>query len=469
MLQSGLFARVYLTCNGSIYIAFASGKIIICSSRSLSCLISRPFELRKGEMGEFKDISQTANPKRLPLAKIPGLTLITIGNDNSIHCDYPIILQAMFSSSLPSTQNEPLRLHLSTAQSAIEDEKCFFLQIFCGLIDTFKGRPQFKNHAPTTNEFRQHFFEETMRAFGLAAEDLPETPLCATTEIYISPALDNSSTETTIPYVLTPEETPERELTSDTSSEIPPNYVSIQDFAELRDVSKPTVHDWLRKGKIPCEKYIKIPSGHVYIDADVPKPVDGRSTRFKNNPEKEPRRPKYAKSRASYEDTQRRIQDDNIVSDAVRQYISAFEEAQYYQQHHYHEVVLNGKPALIIDINPEYYCERLGKTNRELIQAGKSPVVPSHDDQHYHLHHIGQQKESPLAIIPEADHNSKKLYSALHRNTNCVSDIHGKDFEEEKKAFWLAYLDLYDTYKDFKKIPYNNKRNRTARKDREWR
>ncbi len=466
MMESNIFARVYLTCNGSIYIAFSSRKIIVCSFRSLSSLISNPFALHKGMMGEFKDVSKSENPHHLSIDKIPGLSLIFIGNDSSMHCEYPIIMQAMFASSLPSKQNEPLRLHLPSDSSAIEDEKCFFLRAFYAIIDAFSGIPRFKNKAPTSEEFRQRFFDETLRAFGLATENKQAAALSNSSEPMLPSVTVMPPADELLPNGQVFEEFPEGK----DFLNIPSNYVSTPDFAELHNVSTGTVHGWIHKGKIPCEKYMKLPNGHFYIDASAERPIDGRSTRYADAKEKEPRRPKYSRKNASYEDTQRRIQDDNIVSDAIRPYITDFREAQYYRKHAHHEVVINGKPALIVDIFPEYYCESLGKTNRELILEGKAPVVPDSGEQRYHLHHIGQQKKSPLAIIPEADHNSESLYSAFHSNSNCEPGIHGKEFEAEKKAFWLSYLKLYDAHgKDFKKIPYNNKRNRLPRNQREWR
>ncbi len=462
MLPSNLFARVFLMFNGNIYIAVDNGSIIVCSASSLFMLCSDPFSLSKEIGKEFREVSWMVNPRKLPMAQIPGLTLAWVTADGSFHCEYAVLMRSMRDSLIPSKRFEPLKLHFPKELSVIEDEKHFCLQAFSLLSGMFPQKPQFQNRIVLSDEFRDDFMSEVTRSIGLffGNEEVEEQ---SPVREFVDELLLTEKANTTVPESTEPEEPPMTDTTAKKSKEIPKDYLSVRDFAKHHNVALTTVHSWIYLGKIKPEQYIQDYNKEIFIDPTTPRPVDGRKGR-RTRKGVESRRSKYSSKMASYDDTQWRIREDHIVTNAIRPFISNYGEALYYKRHAYHEVVLNGKPALIIDINPEYFCKRLGKTNRELIEAGKSPVVPT-DDQHcYHLHHIGQRKKSPLAIIPETDHNSEKYYSLFHSNSDCEEGIHGKDFEAEKRAFWKAFLELYDAHgQNYRKIPYMNPRNRTPK------
>lgn len=160
------------------------------------------------------------------------------------------------------------------------------------------------------------------------------------------------------------------------------------------------------------------------------------------------------------------IIEHKLFTSAVAEYIHTFKELDYYTEHNYHEVRWNGRPALIIDVNPDYRCTRDQKTNRERMLAGEAAVVPSRNKEEYkyHIHHVGQTVNSPYVIIPEYDHNSEDLSSVLHPRTP-IEDLHDSKFNSERKQFWRTYIAEYDRNRGgYDKIPYLNPRRKRKEK-----
>lgn len=75
--------------------------------------------------------------------------------------------------------------------------------------------------------------------------------------------------------------------------------------------------------------------------------------------------------------------------------------------------VINGNAALIRnDIDITSVVDEMGRTNLERMKQGLAAL--DKDGNPYELHHIGQRKDSPLAILTEGEHDHK----SLHWNTN---------------------------------------------------
>ena len=82
-----------------------------------------------------------------------------------------------------------------------------------------------------------------------------------------------------------------------------------------------------------------------------------------------------------------------------------------------------------------------GMTNAERIAKGLSPYDPNGGK--YQLHHIGQDDNSPLAILEQSEHqgtgNNSGNYSIL--NFKEVSDVdHGEKWANVVDNFWKAYV-----------------------------
>ena len=106
------------------------------------------------------------------------------------------------------------------------------------------------------------------------------------------------------------------------------------------------------------------------------------------------------------------------------------------------------------------------------MQEGNAPVIPGADADfteetskqipRYHLHHIGQKRNSPLAVIPSADHNNKKFSSFFHPYPH-EKNLHDAAFESVKASFWRTYAKMYTEYGSFQKIPYLNHKDKTPK------
>ena len=98
---------------------------------------------------------------------------------------------------------------------------------------------------------------------------------------------------------------------------------------------------------------------------------------------------------------------------------------------------MNGTLAFAREIDLKYVDE-MGRTNAQRILEGLSPL--DENGIAYELHHIGQQADSPLAILTKAEHMQGGNNSILHIiGEDSVVD-HGADWQKTVKAFWKAYL-----------------------------
>lgn len=86
--------------------------------------------------------------------------------------------------------------------------------------------------------------------------------------------------------------------------------------------------------------------------------------------------------------------------------------------------------------------DQYGKTmtNAQRILEGNAPVDPSGIP--YELHHIGQQPDSPLAILTKLEHIQGGNNKILHfREDSSVE--HGLEWVKQKQIFWNNYLNKY--------------------------
>lgn len=94
-----------------------------------------------------------------------------------------------------------------------------------------------------------------------------------------------------------------------------------------------------------------------------------------------------------------------------------------------------------IDLN-SVITDNTGKamTNADRIRHSLSPVdangIP------YELHHIGQQPDSPLAILTKAEHIQGGNNKILHFRDSSEVD-HGADWVKQVSSFWKEYLSKY--------------------------
>lgn len=100
--------------------------------------------------------------------------------------------------------------------------------------------------------------------------------------------------------------------------------------------------------------------------------------------------------------------------------------------------MVNGKTALVRQIDLNYVDELTGKTNLQLMQEGYAPYDPT--GQKYQLHHIGQRNDSPLAILTQAEHTGSgndKIWHILTDGFDNPSKQLG--WTKIKQDFWQNY------------------------------
>lgn len=100
--------------------------------------------------------------------------------------------------------------------------------------------------------------------------------------------------------------------------------------------------------------------------------------------------------------------------------------------------MIDGKTALIQKIDLDYIDDVTGKTNLQLMQEGYAPLDPTGHP--YELHHIGQKRDSPLAILTQKVHRGKDNNKILHTLTDNFDNPSSKnEWGTIKKKFWKDY------------------------------
>lgn len=106
--------------------------------------------------------------------------------------------------------------------------------------------------------------------------------------------------------------------------------------------------------------------------------------------------------------------------------------------------IINGKVALVREINLNYVDEVTGKTNLQLMQNGYAPV--DSNGIKYQLHHIGQKTDSPLAILTQEEHIGAGNNSIWHILTDGFENPSSQpDWQKIKSDFWKYYAVLAET------------------------
>lgn len=95
--------------------------------------------------------------------------------------------------------------------------------------------------------------------------------------------------------------------------------------------------------------------------------------------------------------------------------------------------IVDGKMALIRDIDLDF-TDEFGRTNLQRMQDGLAALDPS-TGQAYQLHHIGQEMDSTLAILSEAEHMQGGNNLIWHEVTE-ASRIDRGAFRFQREAFW---------------------------------
>lgn len=100
-------------------------------------------------------------------------------------------------------------------------------------------------------------------------------------------------------------------------------------------------------------------------------------------------------------------------SDKIIDCIKNMDQYEIYKKADLHEVIIDGRHCLIKNIDMDYVDPKTGKTNRELMEDGKSPIDAKTGEK-IELHHMGQNYDSPFAELCENSEHGDGNHQVLH-------------------------------------------------------
>ena len=131
----------------------------------------------------------------------------------------------------------------------------------------------------------------------------------------------------------------------------------------------------------------------------------------------------------------------------VKMIKSTEEGMVYFEQAGLYAETINGQTALIRTIDWNYESTLAGKTvtNLERMKQGYAAIDPV-TGKAYQLHHIGQDVNSPLAILTQYEHTGGGNDALLH-NSKIAEGVHkllsDAEWAAQKREFWKAVAALY--------------------------
>ena len=126
--------------------------------------------------------------------------------------------------------------------------------------------------------------------------------------------------------------------------------------------------------------------------------------------------------------------ESNLPMDVISQFHS-MKEYLVYKEAGLKPVIVNGRVALVQDIDLDYVSELpdgTKVTNLECMQRGLAPIEPA-TGKAYQLHHIGQKADGTLAVLTEDQHLGN---STILNIAGKASEIDRSGFGNTRKEFW---------------------------------
>ena len=456
-MQPNIFARVILLERGDIHIVFVNKQSYRCHSNGLEALLTDPGPFLAYGVKIYPNTTGIVNPTGLAVESVPGVTLAVVYEDMTNRCLFPDLYSALASAKTRDDPDPPLDLKALFDAKTISNERQFLLRFYLEFFQRIGGSLQFTSHgilsasniSDTLLEMVNLFFFKMTRQNpkSIGDDDLGANQFAqalVTHEPIPQQGVESPSPSSDVPAVIVSPDT-SRIVTE---NNIPPHYVTAKKYAELKKVCKPTVYTWCRENKLASA--VQDEQHHWYIDPDD-SAVDRRSSGCHAERKTTPMENRNILKDTSYAAVQEWMEKKNHFSPETCRFIRTKEEFLYYKKRNYREYEFDGIRALLPDIYPEYRVEALDTDNRALIRAGKAPYVPDRSGRKYDLHHVGQQEDSVLAAIPDSDHS--ELSSVFHQGNVSNKDLHNEEFEKKKYKLWNAFVDEYDKYGSYRKIP----------------
>ena len=443
-MKTTTILKLLLEDDAFLHIALHNGETCFATIPAILQAFADAQDFAETKFVSYLNSTKLINPKHKPLDEIAGLPMALIYNDGVVEIIYPIIFKLLLSQlhSLPSNQ---IKLESISLQKTFENTKEYSIKQFLDFARMNYTDLRILKDTPMRAEHKEMFFEQLSK-FSDILVPLVETERAKEAEIS--------------PELLTNEPSEPKDVVICykviTKEELDPSYIKLTKYANMHNRSIPTVYKWKDEGKL---KSVVRVGDNYYVD---PKEEPPFTTRRRPKVDSEGRARVFVSRNPSYSEVQEYIKGREIVTDAIRPFIRTAEEARYYRNNNLREIEIQGRTALVCDVFPDFYVEELHMTNRELMLKGKAPVVPpflkKSDEpkelERYHLHHIGQRKDSPFAVLREYHHN-KLMYSTFHQGAG-DEESHTAEFDMERKDFWKKFIAIYDGYGSYLNIRYLN-------------
>ena len=126
--------------------------------------------------------------------------------------------------------------------------------------------------------------------------------------------------------------------------------------------------------------------------------------------------------------------DSELPLDVISQ-LHSMDEYLVYKNAGLKPIMVNGKTALVQNIDLEYMSQLpdgTEVTNLARMQKGYAPLDPM-TGKAYQLHHVGQKADGTLAVLTDSQHQGN---SAILNIVGKESEIIRPEFSKTRKAFW---------------------------------
>jgi len=128
-----------------------------------------------------------------------------------------------------------------------------------------------------------------------------------------------------------------------------------------------------------------------------------------------------------------KVLESSSYSEFITESITSTDELNIYQDANLNEIEVDGNKSLCRNDIDKKKCDDFGVSNLDRMEHGKPPLDIS--GRPIELHHIGQNKDSPLAELTVSEHRSKDNNSVLH-DTSQESSIDRTAFNKQKSDHW---------------------------------
>ncbi|MBQ6818702.1 MAG: hypothetical protein IJP35_03750 [Clostridia bacterium] len=428
MNSENLLVRVLLRPNGNVHIAFRDRETIFATPKNLFELLSDPIDFIEERRHTYETSITEGNRRSCSLDRIPGLTLAAITTDKRLVCDFPELFRYVFSSDL-SAEDKTTKLNMQNFEfeEILSDEKSYLLRYYLEFTNSFVNTTKIRHNIHLRNDVQSAIVGEILNTFF---EDAVPTAAKADLAVKIE---ESSGLKV---YNRQEED----------------QWVSPARYGQMyNNLTRHTIMKYIKKNAV---EYKCTSSGRYLVNASIPPAFTdlrkGRKTGV-NVPEVM----SLYKPGTSAKEVEEYILEKGYFSKKIAEWIQTKKELDFYIKNHYREIVLRGRNTLVIDVNPDYIgSSKL--SNRELMKKGHAPVIfdkEKGEDLSYHLHHVGQRRNSPLAIISDYDHLRGEYSSYFHQTRSAPDgNLHDAQFKTDSANYWKAYIEEYDKAEGFYKI-----------------